>query len=35
MPLELLYADDLVLMATTRAELRNKLVEWRARLLVK
>ena len=29
------YADDLVLMASTRNELRRKLVEWRASLLVK
>ena len=34
-PWELLYADDLVLMATTGDELGRKLVEWRASLLVK
>ena len=32
---ELMYADDLVLMTTTRYELGEKLAEWRASSLVK
>ena len=35
LPWELLHADDLVLMATIRDELRRKLVEWRASFVVK
>ena len=35
LPGKLLYADDLVLMITTKEELRRKLVEWRASFVVK
>ena len=35
LPFELLYADDLVLMAPTMEQLGRRVAEWRASLLTK
>ena len=35
MPLELLYADGLILMAQSEESLRDKIVEWKSRLEAK
>ena len=35
MPLELLYADDLILMAESEERLRDKIVKWKSGLEAK
>ena len=35
MPLELLYADDLILMAESEESLRDKIVKWKSGLEAK